>query len=378
MNANRHIDEDDLILYALHLLTGPQYDAVESSLKTDPAVALRLGELRNLLGLYAEVVTQPVQAPAGSRERLLQTIAGEPSRPAEQSASVPTPLPFKPPVSGGRPKPAPVSLWAGWAIAAMLAITVGVLGQRWLSARNTLGQKDAQLASLATNVSALSAQRNQLQSKLGEQALQAAALKDETAAAQSGAASLQSKAATLQSKAATLQSKAATLQNELAGQSVRLSQEAARAAEAERARNQLQDTLAEQRAQLAQASAATDNAQVLAALTDPTALRVVMTKPKAKPAPTGRAAYVLNKGTLVFLGSNMAALRPSQIYELWLMPADGSSPIPAGTFQPDARGNATVAFAHFPRAVPAKGFAVTVEAAGGSQVPTLPLFLVGS
>ncbi|MBE7181400.1 MAG: anti-sigma factor, partial [Terriglobus roseus] len=69
-------------------------------------------------------------------------------------------------------------------------------------------------------------------------------------------------------------------------------------------------------------------------------------------------------------------LPAGKVYELWLMPSDGSAPIPAGTFTPDASGNATLIASNFQK-VAAKGFAITAEPAGGSQTPTLPILLVG-
>jgi len=104
-------------------------------------------------------------------------------------------------------------------------------------------------------------------------------------------------------------------------------------------------------------------------------LRVTLTRPKSSAAPTGRATYVASRGTLVFLANNLAPLKSNKVYQLWLMPADGSKPVPIGTFAPDARGAATVVTAHFPRSVSAKGFSVTIEKEGGSQTPTLPIVL---
>jgi len=117
--------------------------------------------------------------------------------------------------------------------------------------------------------------------------------------------------------------------------------------------------------------------QVLDTLTDKTALRVTLTKPKTKAAPVARATYVASRGTLVFLASNLAPLSANKVYQLWLMPADQSKPVPAGTFVPDARGNASIVNTQFLQPVAAKGFSVTIEKEGGSPVPTLPLILAG-
>jgi hypothetical protein len=117
---------------------------------------------------------------------------------------------------------------------------------------------------------------------------------------------------------------------------------------------------------------------VLDALTDQSATRVTLTETPEAPKPVGRATYVPDKGTLLFTASNLEPLQQYKTYELWLIPADGHDPIPAGTFQPDARGNASVILPQLPKGVIAKAFGVTIEDAGGSQQPTLPILLVGA
>jgi hypothetical protein len=119
--------------------------------------------------------------------------------------------------------------------------------------------------------------------------------------------------------------------------------------------------------------------QVLDTMTDSSAMRVTLTtKGVAAALPTGRATYVASKGTLIFLASNLAPLQPAKTYELWLIPAaaDGS-PIAAGTFRPDGRGNASVILPPLPKGVEAKAFGVTVEDDGGAATPTQPIILVG-
>jgi len=119
--------------------------------------------------------------------------------------------------------------------------------------------------------------------------------------------------------------------------------------------------------------------QVLDAMTDSSAMRVtLMPTGTAAPPPTGRATYVASKGTLIFLASNLEPLQPAKTYELWLIPAGvGQNPIPAGTFRPDAHGNASVIMPPMPKGVEAKAFGVTVEDEGGSATPTMPIVLAG-
>ena len=146
-------------------------------------------------------------------------------------------------------------------------------------------------------------------------------------------------------------------------------------------RDALRGTVTTQAAQLDHLSAdAAAARQVLDAMTDATAMRVTLTlKGQAPAVPQGRAIYVANKGTLIFIANNLEPLKPSKTYELWLIPAAaGENPIPAGTFRPDERGYASVIMPPLPKGVQAKAFGVTVEDEGGATTPTLPILLVGT
>ena len=103
-------------------------------------------------------------------------------------------------------------------------------------------------------------------------------------------------------------------------------------------------------------------------------------RPRRSSRPSQLAALPTTptKGTLVFLASNLDPLQALKTYELWVIPADGSAPVPAGTFHPDDQGNASVIMPTLPRGVAAKAFGVTIEPDGGSQTPTLPIVLAGS
>jgi len=121
--------------------------------------------------------------------------------------------------------------------------------------------------------------------------------------------------------------------------------------------------------------------QLMDALTDPRAVRVTLTltaKPQPKATPIGGVTYNPAKGTLVFLASALDPLQTYKAYELWVIPADGSAPIPAGTFHPDDQGNASVIMPDLPKGVAAKAFGVTVEADGGAKTPTPPIIMAGS
>ncbi len=129
---------------------------------------------------------------------------------------------------------------------------------------------------------------------------------------------------------------------------------------------------------------ATDDVQraheVLQTLTDPLALQVALHVPSAghtAPKPEAHAAYVASTGKLIFVASHMRTLPDNKTYELWLLPASGTSPLAAGLFRPDANGNASVVLPSLPRYVAAKGFGVTVEDDGGAPKPTPPIVLAG-
>jgi anti-sigma-K factor RskA len=117
--------------------------------------------------------------------------------------------------------------------------------------------------------------------------------------------------------------------------------------------------------------------EVLATLTDPAAARFTLSAVNVPPRPQGKAIYARNRGSLIFLASNMPALPPQKAYELWLIPASGA-PIPAGIFKPDANGSATVINPPVPGNVEAKTFAITVEPESGSPAPTSQPIMVGS
>lgn len=121
--------------------------------------------------------------------------------------------------------------------------------------------------------------------------------------------------------------------------------------------------------------------EILRTLTDPTGLQVSLHVPTSKSAatrPEGHAAYNSESGDLIFVGSHLKTLREDKTYELWLLPASGDKPLPAGLFKPDINGNASILLPRLPDHVAAKGFGVTIEADGGSIKPTMPLVLVGS
>jgi hypothetical protein len=118
--------------------------------------------------------------------------------------------------------------------------------------------------------------------------------------------------------------------------------------------------------------------ELLDLLTTPAAQHVLLTAGKTPPAPSARAVYAASRGALMLEASNLKPLQEGKTYELWVIPANGSAPIPAGLFQPDAAGSATVVLPKIPEGVPAKAFGVTIEKDQGSATPTAPIILSGA
>jgi anti-sigma-K factor RskA len=134
---------------------------------------------------------------------------------------------------------------------------------------------------------------------------------------------------------------------------------------------ELQSESAQQQTQLERAR------EIVSTLTSTDAMRVTLGAAQTPPQPQGKAIYVRDRSSLVFLASNMPALPPQKAYELWLIPTQGS-PIPAGVFKPDTRGSATIIQPPLPARVEAKAFAITVEPEQGSLAPTSPIVMMGA
>jgi hypothetical protein len=117
--------------------------------------------------------------------------------------------------------------------------------------------------------------------------------------------------------------------------------------------------------------------RIAAPILEPEAQRVTLVSAKTPPQPQGKAFYLRNRGSLVFLANNMPLLPAQKVYELWLIPANGA-PIPAGLFKPDAHGSASLVNPPLPGGVEAKAFAITVENEAGAATPTMPIVMMGA
>lgn len=140
----------------------------------------------------------------------------------------------------------------------------------------------------------------------------------------------------------------------------------------------LQQLLDHDKSEIATLSAqAARSQQVMDTLTSPSAQHATLTE-KPAAVPTGHTTYVPERGALIFIANHLKPVPDNKTYELWIIPANGSAPIPAGTFRPDVNGTASVVLPPLPQGIPAKAFGVTIENEGGSQSPTLPIVLSGS
>ncbi len=285
----RHPNPDDLVLYAMQLLPSQETATITQHLPQCTECRAELARIHGDLAAFAATVD--LHSPAeSSRQRLMQQVAREKKIvPIAQPQPQPQAVPAPPIAAFGRsasvlniedhqPKRSGSSIIlaaAGWAIAACLAVAVGLQYKDRADIRNTLAAQTGEIQRLNTDAASA---------------------------------------------------------------------------------HQLMD-----------------------ALTDPKAIRVTLTtKPLPKAAPIGGVTYNPEKGTLVFLASNLNPLQTYKTYELWVIPADGTAPIPAGTFHPDDQGNASIVMPDLPKGVSAKAFGVTIEEEGGAQTPTLPIIMAGS
>lgn len=111
--------------------------------------------------------------------------------------------------------------------------------------------------------------------------------------------------------------------------------------------------------------------QALSILNDP-ATRDVSFGETQQPA-KGRVFVHASRG-IVFMAARLPKIEAGKIFELWVIPVSGN-PIPAGTFS--SRDDNTAVYVRPGPVEPnASAFAVTVEPAGGSALPTTRPFIV--
>jgi anti-sigma-K factor RskA len=96
---------------------------------------------------------------------------------------------------------------------------------------------------------------------------------------------------------------------------------------------------------------------------------------QTRPEPQIKTFYKKHNGHLLLLANNLQALPADKRYQLWLIPADGSAPMPAGLLRVEPDGSAMMMHTMETAGVEAKAFAVTIEPLHGSSTPTMPLVM---
>lgn len=112
-------------------------------------------------------------------------------------------------------------------------------------------------------------------------------------------------------------------------------------------------------------------------LHDPDTMQITLVAAKRPVLPHVKTFYSPKLGRLMLVASNLEPLPPNKAYELWLLPANGGSPMPCGMFSPNAKGDAMMDHSLSAAGIDAKGFAITVEPESGSTVPTPPIQFSG-
>lgn len=115
--------------------------------------------------------------------------------------------------------------------------------------------------------------------------------------------------------------------------------------------------------------------EVMDMINDPKAVHMTLVSVKTAAQPQVRAVYKPERGHILLLANNLAPIPDDKVYELWLLPATGGTPMPAGTFRIDSKGSAMMMHAMQTEGIQARAFAITIEPAGGSRAPTSPIMM---
>ncbi|GAC1656926.1 MAG: hypothetical protein NVS9B15_18180 [Acidobacteriaceae bacterium] len=140
----------------------------------------------------------------------------------------------------------------------------------------------------------------------------------------------------------------------------------------------LREELQTARANISDTQTRLAQAQLIAeAVTSPNTQKVTLVGAKQKLQPSLDTMYMPQKRALVLIAHDLPQVPPGKAYELWLLPANGAPPMAAGTFRPERNGAAVMTHTDMASAPEAKGFAITVESAQGSDKPTGAVVFVG-
>jgi anti-sigma-K factor RskA len=118
-------------------------------------------------------------------------------------------------------------------------------------------------------------------------------------------------------------------------------------------------------------------AQMRAILTNPDSTRIML-MPSKKDLPSLEASWHSQLG-LVVTGYQLPKLSGNRVLQLWLIPKEGTKPMPSVTFWPERDGKLAKLVANPQESMPeVKALAITEEPAGGSEQPTSPVIWVGA
>jgi anti-sigma-K factor RskA len=107
----------------------------------------------------------------------------------------------------------------------------------------------------------------------------------------------------------------------------------------------------------------------------PDLLNVVVKGQDVASGASGRALWSRSSG-FVFSAQGLPLLPAGRVYQLWTI--TGKTPTSAGLMKPDANGTAFVTMPVSPDAPRPDAFGVTIEPAGGSRAPTMPIVMLGA
>ena len=178
MNGTRHIEQDDLALFAMQLLEADESAAIAQHIESCAECRRELAAVQGDLAIYAHTVDLH-SPPAQARERLLKQVGREKKVIPVARTPVVTEFPPRPAPAGSflgadlgaesssrsyldddddQPQPRGLGSrllpWAGWAVAAGLAVAVGLLYQERTTLRSTVASQSGQLAHMTEDAAA--------------------------------------------------------------------------------------------------------------------------------------------------------------------------------------------------------------------------------
>jgi len=118
-----------------------------------------------------------------------------------------------------------------------------------------------------------------------------------------------------------------------------------------------------------------DLRKIVGVIQSPDLLSVVVKGQDTAANASGRALWSRSSG-LVFSAQRLPPLPAGRVYQLWTI--TGKTATSAGLMTPDTNGTAFVTMPVSPDAPRPDAFGVTIEPAGGSATPTMPIVMLGA